>query len=175
MSALWKELLQTSSLAASVHDIYEAVSQNKIATLHLDTAAGLLSPSVQIPAPFYVSDLASDHDDAAQRGLCLTTANAFLSQDALEEPGFMDRNFALLLMEDEKKIIAELQADRDPTTVPMIEFVRLAKPTLSCVCPAAPTPAWLSPGTQGVPCLSRSADGPCRLAASTRSARATAA
>ncbi|OAQ81490.1 hypothetical protein VFPBJ_04074 [Purpureocillium lilacinum] len=130
MSMLWKELLQTSSLAASVHDIYEAVSQNKIATLHLDTAAGVLSPSVQIPAPFYVSDLPNEHE-GGQRGLWLTTANAFLSQDALEEPGFLDRNFALLLMDDEKKIISELQADRDPTTLSMIEFVRLAKPTMS--------------------------------------------
>ncbi len=129
---LWKELLQTSSLAASVHDIYEAVSQNKIATLHLDTAAGVLSPSVQIPAPFYVSDLPNEHE-GGQRGLWLTTANAFLSQDALEEPGFLDRNFALLLMDDEKKIISELQADRDPTTLSMIEFVRLAKPTMSFV------------------------------------------
>ena len=132
MSALWKELLQTSSLAASVHDIYEAVSQNKIATLHLDTAAGVLTPSVQIPAPFFVSDLPAEHEQS-QRGVWLTTANAFLSQDSLEEPGFLDRNFALLLMDDEKKIISELQGDRDPATMSMIEFVRLAKPTMSCV------------------------------------------
>ncbi|POR36515.1 Nitrogen permease regulator 3 [Tolypocladium paradoxum] len=130
MSALWKELLQTSSLAASVHDIYEAVSQNKIATLHLDTAAGVLTPSVQIPAPFFVSDVPAEHEQG-QRGLWLTTANAFLSQDSLEEPGFLDRDFALLLMDDEKKIISELQGDRDPATLSMIEFVRLAKPTMS--------------------------------------------
>ncbi|KND90428.1 Nitrogen permease regulator 3 [Tolypocladium ophioglossoides CBS 100239] len=130
MSAVWKELLQTSSLAASVHDIYEAVSQNKIATLHLDTAAGVLTPSVQIPAPFFVSDVPAEHEQG-RGGLWLTTANAFLSQDSLEEPGFLDRNFALLLMDDEKKIISELQGDRDPATVSMIEFVRLAKPTMS--------------------------------------------
>jgi hypothetical protein len=68
-----------------------------------------------------------------QRGLWLTSANAFLSQDALEEPGFLDRNFALLLMDDEKKIISELQADPDMTTVSMVEFVRLSKPTMSYV------------------------------------------
>ncbi|KAM3502869.1 hypothetical protein MY10362_004567 [Beauveria mimosiformis] len=130
MSHLWKELLQQSSLAASVHDIYEAVSQNRIATLHLDTAAGLLSPSVQIPAPFYVADLPPDEARRA-RGLWLTTANAFLTQDSLEEPGFLDRNFGLLLMEDEKKIVAELQADGDPNALPMVEFVRISKPTMS--------------------------------------------
>lgn len=137
MSVLWKELLQVSSLAASVHEIYEAVSQNRIAALHLDTTAGPLTPSVQIPAPFYVSDTPAEHEQA-QRGLWLTTANAFLSQDALDEPGFLDRNFALLLMDDEKKIVSELQADRDPTTVSMVEFVRLAKPTMSYVHPFTP-------------------------------------
>lgn len=130
MSELWRELIQTSSLAASIHDIYEALSQNKIATLHLDTASGVLNPSVQIPAPFHVADIPPE-DDTRQRGLWLTTANAFLSEEALEEPGFLDRNFALLLMDDEKKIIAELQPDRDPSTIAMVEFVRLCKPTMS--------------------------------------------
>lgn len=115
-----------------MHDIYEAVSQNRIAALHLDTAAGVLTPSFQIPIPFYVPDIPQDTDQD-QRGLWLTSANAFLSQDALEEPGFLDRNFALLLMDDEKKIISELQADPDMTTLSMVEFVRLSKPTMSYV------------------------------------------
>ncbi|CAH0019387.1 unnamed protein product [Clonostachys rhizophaga] len=130
MSVLWKEILHSSSLAASMHDIYEAVSQNRIAALHLDTADGVLTPSFQIPIPFYVPDIPQDTDQD-QRGLWLTSANAFLSQDAIEEPGFLDRNFALLLMDDEKKIISELQADPDMTTVSMVEFVRLSKPTMS--------------------------------------------
>ncbi|KAF7560989.1 hypothetical protein G7046_g3166 [Stylonectria norvegica] len=130
MSVLWREILQSSSLAAAVHDIYEAVSQNKIASLHLDTAAGSLTPSVQIPVPFYVDDLPTG-EDKSQRGLWLTTANTFMNQDALEEPGFLDRNFALLLTDDEKKIVSELQADPDPTTSSMVEFVRLSKPTMS--------------------------------------------
>ncbi|KAL7794538.1 nitrogen permease regulator of amino acid transport activity 3 domain-containing protein [Trichoderma ceciliae] len=130
MSVLWKELIQNSSLAASMYEIYNAISQNRIATLHLDTVDGILTPSVQIPAPFFVADLPAE-DDERHRGLWLTTSNAFLSQDALEEPGFLDRNFALLLMDDEKKIVSELQSDRDPTTLSMVEFVRLAKPTMS--------------------------------------------
>ncbi|KAI9171959.1 Nitrogen permease regulator 3 [Paramyrothecium foliicola] len=130
MHDLWNEILQGSSLAASVHDIYEAISQNKIATLHLDTAAGLVSPSVQIPVPFYLADLPSE-DSRDQQGLWLTTANTFINQDALEEPGFLDRNFALLLIDDEKKIVAELQTDRDATILPLVEFVRLSKPTTS--------------------------------------------
>ncbi|KAL2756164.1 hypothetical protein ACRALDRAFT_2104736 [Sodiomyces alcalophilus JCM 7366] len=127
---LWTEILSSSSLAASVQDIYEAVSQNRIAALQLDTAAGPLTPSVQIPVPFYVADLPPDGEEG-QRGLWLTSANSFISEDSLDEPGFLDRNFALLLMEDERKIIAELQADPDPTTAAMVEFVRLSKPTQS--------------------------------------------
>lgn len=131
MSVLWREILQVSSLAAAVHDIYEAVSQNKIAALHLETAAGTLTPWVQIPVPFYVDDLPPDEEHKAQRGLWLTTANTFMTQDALEEPGFLDRTFALLMTDDEKKIIQELQTDPDPTTASMVEFVRLSKPTQS--------------------------------------------
>ncbi|KAK0368244.1 hypothetical protein CMEL01_07000 [Colletotrichum melonis] len=130
MSLLWDEILQTSSLAAAVQDIYEAVSQNKIAALQLDTALGPVTPSVQIPVPFYVTDL-HNYGQTEQRGLWLTTANSFIGEDTLDEPGFLDRNFALLLMGDEKKIIAELQADLDPSTVAMVEFARLSKPTQS--------------------------------------------
>ncbi|KAH7369088.1 nitrogen permease regulator of amino acid transport activity 3-domain-containing protein [Plectosphaerella cucumerina] len=130
MSSLWAEIIISSSLAASIQDIYEAVSQNKIAALQLDTAAGALTPSVQIPIPFHVSDLPPEGEEG-QRGLWLTTANSLISDDAFDEPGFLDRNFGLLLMEDEKKIIAELQTDSDPATAHMIEFVRLSKPTQS--------------------------------------------
>ncbi|PHH59279.1 hypothetical protein CDD81_3496 [Ophiocordyceps australis] len=130
ITTLWKEILHISSLAASVRDIFDSVSHNKIATLHLDTASGVLTPSLQIPAPFFASDLPPPHDQS-QLGLWLTTANVFLSHDALEEPGFFDRTFALLIKEDEKKIISELQTDRDPATLSMIDFVRLAKPTTS--------------------------------------------
>lgn len=120
----------SSSLAASVQDIYEAVSQNRIAALQLDTAAGTLTPSVQIPIPLYVVDLPQEGEEG-QEGLWLTTANSIIGEDTFDDPGFLDRNFALLLMEDEKKIIAELQADPDPTTAAMVEFVRMSKPTQS--------------------------------------------
>jgi nitrogen permease regulator 3-like protein len=130
MSVLWNEILATSSLAQSVQDIYEAVSQNKIAALQLDTADGPLTPSVQIPVPFYVADVAQDGEED-QLGLWLTTANSFANEEVLDETAYLDKNFGLLLMDDEKKIIAELQIDPDPTTVAMVEFVRLSKPTMS--------------------------------------------
>ncbi|ORY66483.1 nitrogen permease regulator of amino acid transport activity 3-domain-containing protein [Pseudomassariella vexata] len=135
MTALWREILETSSLASSMQDIYEAVSQNKIAALQLGTAEGTLTHSVQIPVPFYLPDLPSDNEisaaSAGSKGLWITTANSFADADALDDPSFLDRNFALLLLNDEKKIIAELQADPDETTNAMVEFVRLSKPTMS--------------------------------------------
>ncbi|KAI0828395.1 nitrogen permease regulator of amino acid transport activity 3-domain-containing protein [Hypoxylon sp. FL0890] len=130
MSTLWKEILDVSSLAASMQDVYEAVSHNKIAALQLETAAGTVTHSVQIPVPFYLTDLPSE-DDPGSKGLWITTANSFVEEDSLNDPGFLDKNFALLLMSDEKKIIAELQADPDETTAAMVEFVRLSKPTMS--------------------------------------------
>ncbi|KAI0880358.1 nitrogen permease regulator of amino acid transport activity 3-domain-containing protein [Annulohypoxylon maeteangense] len=130
MSTLWKEILEVSSLAASMQDVYEAVSHNKIAALQLDTAEGAVTHSVQIPVPFYITDLPPD-DESGSKGLWITTANSFVEEDSLHDPDFLDKNFALLLMSDEKKIIAELQADPDETTAAMIEFVRLSKPTMS--------------------------------------------
>ncbi|XXG98697.1 hypothetical protein Hte_005026 [Hypoxylon texense] len=130
MSTLWREILDVSSLAASMQDVYEAVSHNKIAALQLDTAEGTVTHSVQIPVPFYLTDLPPD-DESGSKGLWITTANSFVEDDSLNDPSFLDKNFALLLMTDEKKIIAELQADPDETTAAMIEFVRLSKPTMS--------------------------------------------
>jgi hypothetical protein len=130
MSVLWNEILSASSLAASMQDIYEAVSQNKIAALQLDTAEGTVTHSVQIPMSFHVSDLPQESSSDA-RGLWITTANSFVGEDAIDDSGYMDKNFALLLMDDEKKIVAELQSHPDETTLSMIEFVKHCKPTVS--------------------------------------------
>lgn len=113
-----------------MQDIYDAVSENRIAALQLDTVDGTVTHSVQIPVPFHVSDLARAREEG-RKGLWLTTANSLLGEEAAETPGFLDKNFALLLMMDEKRVTAELQNDPDETTLAMIEFVRHCKPTLS--------------------------------------------
>ncbi|KAK4162082.1 nitrogen permease regulator 3 [Cladorrhinum sp. PSN259] len=144
MSLLWEEILQTSSLAASMQEIYEAVSHNRIAALQLETAEGTVTHSVQIPLPFHISDLPQDGEES-HRGLWMTTANTLASDEASEDPGFLDKNFALLLMTDEKRIIAELQTDPDETTQAMIEFVRHCKPNLSFYQVAQQTSNLLTP------------------------------
>lgn len=133
MSVLWEEILNVSSLAACIQDIYEAVSQNRIAALQLDTPEGTIAHSVQISVPFYLTDLPPEEEADSTRGLWITTANYFVEEDSLHDPSFLDKNFGLLLMSDEKKIIAELQADADEATAAMVEFVRLSKPTMSYV------------------------------------------
>lgn len=132
MDVLWKEILQDSSLAASMQEIYENISHNRIAVLQLNTAESSLNHSVQIPVPFYVTDVTSTEDSRMQ-GLWITTANSFVLEDSMDDPGFLDKNFALLLMTDPKKVIIELHADADETTAAMIDFVRLTKPTMSYV------------------------------------------
>lgn len=147
MSVLWREILETSSLATCMQDIYEAVSQNKIAALQLETPEGTIAHSVQIPIPFYLTDLPPEEEADSTRGLWITTANYFVEEDSMHDPAFFDKHFGLLLMSDEKKIIAELQADADEATAAMVEFVRLSKPTMSCVITLFlpfSEPSWLS-------------------------------
>lgn len=132
MSQLWEEILQSSSLALSMQDLYDAISRNKIAALQLDTGEGTITHSVQIPVPFHIADLPPLDREEDSRGLWITTANSFVGDsDAVDEPHYLDKNFALLLMDDDKKIISELSADPDETTLSMIEFVRHSKPTMS--------------------------------------------
>ncbi|KAI0136272.1 nitrogen permease regulator of amino acid transport activity 3-domain-containing protein [Xylariales sp. AK1849] len=136
LSVLWRQILESSSLAASMQDVYEAVCANRIAALQLETPEGTVTHSVQIPVPFHLADLPTTDDEESEglKGLWITTANSFADTDsvaAIDDPSFLDKTFALLLLHDEKKIIAELQADPDDTTSSMIEFVRLSKSTTS--------------------------------------------
>lgn len=130
MGKLWKEILRDYSLAASIQEIYQSLEQNRIISLMLDTANGPLSLSMQIPVPFYVPDLGPE-EETRQHGLWLTSANTYIPEEAYDEPEYLEKNFALLLMDDEKKIISQLQVDLDRSTIAMVEFVRLCKPTMS--------------------------------------------
>jgi nitrogen permease regulator 3-like protein len=133
MSVLWKEILAVSSLAASMRDIYEAVCRNRIAVLELSMSKGSVGHSVQIPMPFYVSDIIPQASEAS-RSLWLTTANNVSRYDTMGGVSDFDKCFALLLSDDdEKKIIAELQARGDKAAAAMIELVKASKPTLSYV------------------------------------------
>lgn len=118
-----------------MQEIYEAISQHKIAALALEMPEGPpINHSVQIPMPFYVEDIPEDPTEVSTKGLWITTANTLGGEEAFEDPIFVAKNFALLLRDDEKKIINELQTDADHVdqdTMKMVKFVQLSRPTLS--------------------------------------------
>ncbi|CAI4213683.1 unnamed protein product [Parascedosporium putredinis] len=114
MQLLWKEILDASSLAASIQEIYQSLSLNRIVSFQLDTANGPLNPYGNRPTR-PMAHLGKPRNP----------------EEAYEEYELLAKKFGLLLMDGEKKIISQLQVDLDPTTIAMVEFVRLCKPTMS--------------------------------------------
>ncbi|KAE8443331.1 hypothetical protein EG329_001974 [Mollisiaceae sp. DMI_Dod_QoI] len=113
----------------AIRDVYTAVSNNKIATVHLDTTPPL-DLSLQIPVPSFLTRLPTSTEQAVP-GLPVTTANPLVPDEGNEEQEVLNKHFALLLLDDESKIIAEIQADDTDISAPLIECIRLCKPTLS--------------------------------------------
>ena len=129
MSWLWSQTFGKSTLACAIRDIFFAISNNKIATVNLPTNPPL-DLSLQIPVPSFLTSLPSS-TERAMPGLPITTANPFIDEEGNEDPSHLNKHFALLLLDDEDKIISELQADNTELSAPLIECIRLSKPTLS--------------------------------------------
>ncbi|TVY54177.1 Nitrogen permease regulator 3 [Lachnellula cervina] len=129
MSWVWNEILLQSTLAGAIRDVFLATSNNKIATLRLATTPPL-ELSLQIPVPPYLTSFPSS-DERAMLGLLLTSANPIIDEEGNEDPTHLNKHFALLLLDDETKIISEIQADNTELSAPLIECIRLCKPTLS--------------------------------------------
>jgi hypothetical protein len=129
MSWLWSHILVKSTLAGAIRDIFDSISNSKIATIHLPTNPPL-DLSLQIPVPSFLTSIPSA-TERSMPGLPLTTANPFVDEEGNEDPFNLNKHFALLLLDDEDKVIAELQADSTELSAPLIECIRLSKPTLS--------------------------------------------
>ncbi|TVY83383.1 Nitrogen permease regulator, partial [Lachnellula suecica] len=129
MSWLWGQILLQSTLAGAIQDVFLAISNNKIATLRLATTPPL-ELSLQIPIPPYLTSFPSP-DDRAILGLVLTSANPMIDEEGNVDPTHINKHFALLLLDDETKIIAEIQADSTELSAPLLECIRLCKPTMS--------------------------------------------
>jgi hypothetical protein len=129
MSWLWSQILAQSSLAGAIRDVFTAVSNSKIATVHLATNP-LLDLSLQIPIPSFLTKL-PDPTERAMPGLLLTTANPLVDDEGVADPTHLNKHFALLLLNDEDKVVTEIQADNTELSAPLIECIRLCKPTLS--------------------------------------------
>ncbi|KAG9232175.1 nitrogen permease regulator of amino acid transport activity 3-domain-containing protein [Amylocarpus encephaloides] len=129
MSWLWSNILLKSTLAGAIRDVFDAISQSNIATLSLATTPPL-DLSLQIPVPCFLTSFPSS-SDRAMLGLPLTSTNAFIDEEGNEDPTFLNKHFALLLLNNEEKIIAEIQSDNSDLTAPLLECIRICKPTLS--------------------------------------------
>lgn len=129
MSWLWNEIHLRSTLASAIRDVYEAISSNKIATLHLRTTPPL-DLALQIPVPSFLTRLPTP-TEPAMPGLLVTTANPLVADEGNEDQETLNKHFALLLLDDESKIIADIQAEDTEISAPLIECIRLCKPTLS--------------------------------------------
>jgi hypothetical protein len=64
-------------------------------------------------------------------GLLVTTANPFADDEGAADPSHLNKHFALLLLDDEDKIMSEIQGDNTELSAPFNECIRLCKPTLS--------------------------------------------
>jgi nitrogen permease regulator 3 len=129
MSWLWAEILLKSTLAAAIRDVFLKISCNKIATVHFAIKPPL-DLSLQIPIPNFLMSLPSS-TEKAMPGLLVTTANPLVDEEGNEDPTHLNKHFALLLLDHEAKIVAEIQADDTDLSEPLIECIRLCKPTLS--------------------------------------------
>jgi hypothetical protein len=129
MSWLWNQILGQSTLAGAIRDVFTAISNSKIATVHLATTPPL-DLSLQIPVPSFLTRL-PDSTERAMPGLLVTTANPLIDEEGVADPTHLNKHFALLLLDDEDKIIAEIQNDNTELSAPLIECIRLCKPTLS--------------------------------------------
>jgi hypothetical protein len=129
MSTLWSNILAKSSLAKALQETYIAISQSKIAQVHLPASLVL---SLQIPLMHSISILPSLLEPA-QPGLLLTTATTAPDEDdaLLDDDPTLSPNpaqyFALLLLYSPSKILADLV----PTPPQMHIYLRHSKPTLS--------------------------------------------
>ncbi|KAL5349399.1 Nitrogen permease regulator 3 [Pseudogymnoascus australis] len=129
MSTLWDTILRKSSLAQTMKTIYTSISSNNIAVVQLlsDPPVRL---SVQIPKPYFLSML-PEFDEPSMPGLWITTANFFGDQENEDETTLLSKHFALLLLDDEDKIIADIQSDGGELTGPLLEYLKIVRPTLS--------------------------------------------
>lgn len=131
MSVLWDTILQKSSLARTLKDVYTSISSDNIAVVNLQSDPPVRL-SVQIPKPYFTSML-PEFDEPSQPGLWITTANFIGDQEKEfdDESSLLSKHFALLLLDDEEKTIADIQSDGGELAAPLLEYLKIVRPTLS--------------------------------------------
>jgi hypothetical protein len=131
MKSLWHKILEKSSLAAAMRDIYVAISSDSVANVRF-----LSNPpvrlSVQIPKPYFLS-VPPDNDEESMPGALITTTSYLGDSRDGDDSANLNKHSTLLLLDDEDKIIAEVQADGGDLAAPLLEYLKILKPTSSSV------------------------------------------
>ncbi|CAD6504617.1 BgTH12-00125 [Blumeria graminis f. sp. triticale] len=127
MSWLWREILLRSTLACAMKEIFNSISQNKIATCELGPNFNI---SLQIPKPSFLMSLPTAREPAIP-GLFVTSADPMLIESRKYDESRLNKNFALLLTEDESKLLTDMHVNKTELSEALTECIRLCKPTLS--------------------------------------------
>ncbi len=129
LSVTWDQILLKSTLARTMVNIFDSISNNKIAVIRLASEPPV-SLSVQIPKPYFISML-PEFDEPSCPGLWTTTANFLGDQEFEDETSLLSKHFALLLLEDEESTVSSIQIDGGELAGPLLEYLKIVKPTLS--------------------------------------------
>lgn len=129
MSQLWSQILIKSTLADAMRDVYDAVVNNTITTVCLDTKPPI-DLSLHIPIPTFLMSFPNSNE-RAKPGVLLSSANPLVDEEGNPDPTQLDKHFALLLLEDEVDVIAEISSEDTELSTPLIQVIKWAKPTLS--------------------------------------------
>ncbi|PQE06462.1 hypothetical protein CJF32_00002389 [Rutstroemia sp. NJR-2017a WRK4] len=129
MSQLWSQILVKSTLADAIRDVYDAVVNNNIATVYFDTKPPI-DLSLHIPIPTFLASFPSSLE-RSKPGVLLSSANPLVDEEGNPDPTQLDKHFALLLLEDEEDVIAEISSEDNELSAPLIQVIKWAKPTLS--------------------------------------------
>ncbi|CCD52257.1 hypothetical protein BofuT4_P080520.1 [Botrytis cinerea T4] len=129
MSQLWSQILIKSTLADAMRDVYDAVVNNTITTVCLDTKPPI-DLSLHIPIPTFLMSFPNPNE-RAKPGVLLSSANPLVDEEGNPDPTQLDKHFALLLLEDEVDVIAEISSEDTELSTPLIQVIKWAKPTLS--------------------------------------------
>lgn len=133
METLWHKILEKSSLAAAMHDIYVAISSDSIANVRFMSNPPVRL-SVQIPKPYSLS-VPPDNDEEAMPGAFITTASYLGESQDGDDSTNLNKHSALLLLDDEDKIMAEVKDEGGDLAAPLLEYLKVLKPTSSSVLP----------------------------------------
>jgi hypothetical protein len=113
-------------MARAISEVFISISASKIAHVIIDDAFDI---SLQIPVPVSIHCLPTIREKGWP-GLWLTTANSFEDDEHLEHSN-LAKHFALLLLDEEDKILAEIQDESRNLSTALSQYIKASKPTLS--------------------------------------------